>query len=283
MKIILKIISIVVLILFTGCSTSTPSVGSATTGYEGKEISTYLQGSYVDVDSAKSKLEAAGYEIVAIYTPVKKGHTVVFTNAALKAEAAKPNRAHGAILRLFVDDKEKTISFSNPVYFAKAYMQDDYNHEVFNAQLENINKIFPDLKDSADKWSFDDLSAYNFMAGMPYYADQDIVGEGTNADLLAKANKYKKGKMKVFEMKLSETSTLLGYGLSKRTSKFVKKIGRANAGLLPWTIAIQDAKASVLNAKYYIAISYPLLTMGEFMGIMTVPGAVVKDLKKVFK
>jgi len=38
-----------------------------------------------------------------------------------------------------------------------------------------------------------------------------------------------------------------------------------------------------LNAKYYIAISYPLLTMTEFMGIATVPDAVTKSLQKIFK
>lgn len=283
MKKLLKIIATIALVMFAGCSTTTPSATATATGYEGKKISTYLQGNYIDIDTAKSKLKAAGYEIVAVYKPVKKGHTIIFTNDALKAEAAKPGRGHAAILRLFIDDKEKTISFSNPVYFGKAYMQDDYNHEVFNAQLENINKAFPGLKGSIDKWKFDDLADYHFMVSMPYYEDQDIVGKGPNSELLAKADKYKKGKKKIFEIKLSKNSTLLGYELGKRTSKFTKKIGRANAGLLPWTVLIEDSKARAMSAKYYIAISYPLLDMGGFMGIMTVPGAVVKDLEKVFK
>jgi len=71
--------------------------------------------------------------------------------------------------------------------------------------------------------------------------------------------------------------------LATRTSKFVKKIGRANAAILPWCIAVEDSKATALSAKYYIAMSYPLLDMGGFMGIMTVPGAVIADLEKVFK
>ena len=283
MRKFLKIIATAAVVMFAGCNATGPSANAATTGYEGKQVATYLQGAHVDVESAKSKLEAAGFEIVTTYAPVKKGHTVIFTNAALKAEAAKPGRGHAAILRLFIDDKEKTISFNNPVYFGKAYMQGDYNHAVFNAQLESISKAFPGLKDSVDKWEFNGLASYHFMIGMPYYEDQDVVGEGTNADLLAKADKYKKGKMKVFEIKLSENSTLLGYELGKRTSKFTKKIGRVNAGLLPWTIAIENGKASALSAKYHIALSYPLLDMNGFMGIMTVPGAVVKDLEKVFK
>jgi len=84
-------------------------------------------------------------------------------------------------------------------------------------------------------------------------------------------------------MKLSETSTLMGYDLAKRTKRFVKKIGRANAAILPYCIAIENGQAQALNAKYYIALSYPLLDMGGFMGIATVPGAITKDLEKAFK
>lgn len=269
-----------IILAFSGCATKKATVA---TGLEGTDVNTYLQGSHVDVKTAKAKLKEAGFEIVATFKPVKKGTTIVFTNNELKAEAAKPMRGHAAILRLFVDDKEKKISFNNPVYFGKAYMQDDYNHAVFNAQLEKINKAFPGLNPSADKWAFDGLASYHFMVGMPYYEEPDELGKGTTAELLKKANAYKKGKLKVFEMKLSENSYLLGYELGKRTSKFVKKIGRANAGLLPYCITIENGVASALSAKYHIAISYPLLDMNGFMGIMTVPGAVVKDLEKPFK
>ncbi len=268
--------------MFSGCATKEASVA---TGLEGTDVPAYMQGfdsAYVDVKTAEKRLKAAGYDIVATYKPVKKGTTIVFTNDELKAEAAKPKRGHAAILRLFVDAQEKMISFSNPVYFGKAYMQDQYNHAVFNAQLEKINKAFPGLKASPDKWAFDGLASYHFMVGMPYYEDPDELAKGTNEELLAKANGYKKGKLKVFELKLSDNSYLVGYELGKRTSKFVKKIGRANAGLLPWCIAIEDGVASALSAKYHIAISYPLLDMNGFMGIMTVPGAVVKDLSKPF-
>ena len=65
--------------------------------------------------------------------------------------------------------------------------------------------------------------------------------------------------------------------------KFIKKIGRANASVLPYCISIEDSKATALAAKYYLAISYPLLSMGEFMTISTVPGAIKQDLTKAFK
>ncbi|MDQ7068831.1 MAG: hypothetical protein Q9M40_13195 [Sulfurimonas sp.] len=192
-------------------------------------------------------------------------------------------RSNIAVLRLFVDDQEKMISITNPVYFGKAFMQEEYNHAVFNGELEKINKAFPGLKASKDVWDFDGLANYHFMISMPYYKDVDVVGKGTNEELLAKARSYKKGKGLIFELKLSENSTLLGYALSKRTSKFVKKIGRANAAILPYCLTIENGKATALSAKYYIAVSYPLLDMNGFMGIMTIPGAVIKDYEKVFK
>lgn len=258
-------------------------VNAGDTGLEGKDVSAYLKGDYVDVDSAKEKLASAGFEVIASYSPVKKGTTLVFTNAVLKSEGAKPTRAHAAVLRMFIDEQEKSISITNPVYFGKAFMQDDYNHDVFNAQLYTINRVFPGLTGTEDKLNFDDLAGYHFMMGMPYYEDPDELGKGSNDELLAKAKAYKEGKLVIFELKLSDNSTLVGYELGKKTKKFVKKIGRANAAVLPYCVAIEDGVASALGAKYYLAVSYPLLSMGEFMTISNVPGAITKDLTKPFK
>lgn len=284
MRKLLVLIASVVVLSFSGCSTSEVSP-DAKSGLEGTQVNTYLIGEYMDVTEAQAKLEAAGFEVVASYPSVKKGTTLVFTNDALKAEASKPGRAYAAVSRLFIDEKEKMISFTNPVYFGKAYMQDEYNHVVFNGVLESINSEFPGLTASKDEMAFDDLAGFHFMMGMPYYDEQDELGKpsATTADAVAKAKAYKKGKAVVFELKLSETTTLLGYDLGKRTKKFVKKIGRANGAVLPWCVSIENGQAKALNAKYYIALSYPLLDMGGFMGIATVPGAITKDLEKAFK
>ncbi len=248
-----------------------------------KEISAYLVGAHAGVDTVKKSLVSAGFEVVTDYESVKDGTTIVFTNDALKAEAAKEKRAHMAVLRLFVDDQEKMISITNPVCFGRAFMQDDYKSDVFEAQLAALKGAFKNLKGSADKLDEDDIAGYHFMMGMPYYEDVDELAEGSTADLLAKAKSYKKGKLLLFSIKLSDDSYLLGYDLGKRTKKFVKKIGRANAAVLPYCISIENDLASSLEAKYYLAVSYPLLSMGEFTTISTVPGAIAKDLAKPFK
>jgi hypothetical protein len=283
MKKLLSLALLAIVVSFSGCGSKGTGVAAAATGLEGQDVSTYLVGAYVDVKTATQKLQDAGYEVIASYDSVKKGTTLVFTNDALKAEGAKPGKAHVAVMRLFIDKQEKMISFTNPVYFGKAYMQEFYNHEVFNAELEKIQSAFEGLSGSADKMKFDDLAGYHFMVSMPYYSDADEHAKGSQEELLTKAREYKEGKELIFELKLSDGVTLLGYDLGKRTKKFVEKIGRANGAILPYTIMVENGVASSMEAKYYIALSYPLLTMTEFTTIATVPGAIAKDLSKPFK
>ena len=247
------------------------------------DISAYLQGKHMSVSAAEEKLKGAGYDVVAEYASVKDGTTILFTDAALKSEAAKPKRAHAALLRLFVDDQEKMISITNPVYFGRAYMQDDYNAKVFEAELANIQKTFSGLKGSVDKLDEDDISGYHFMMGMPYYEDADELAEGKTTDLLHKVQSYNGGKNVLFTLKLSNDSYLVGYDLSAETKQFVEKIGRANASVLPYMISIEKGMATSLEAKYYLALCYPLLSMGEFTTISSVPGEIKDDLSKPFE
>ena len=284
------ILSFVVL-FFSACSFggATPLDESedknALINIEGKDVSTYLIGEYIAPSEAVEKLEEAGFDVIGSYKPVKDGLCIVFTNDELKQEASEPGRAYAAVLRLFIDKQEQTISFTNPIYFGKAFMQDDYDHDVFNEVLASINEEFSDLLPSKDRMNFDKLSNYHFMMGMPYYKDVDLLGKKAinNEKIIEKAETYRKGKGVVFKLILSENSTLIGFKLTKRSKKFVSKVGRANGSVLPYCIAVENGQAMALNAKYYIALSYPLLDMAGFMSIATVPGAITKELEKPFK
>ena len=255
-------------------------LGASASSVSAKDISAYLVGEHMDAKTARKTLKSVGYKILVTYDSVKDGQTIVFTNEALKAQASKEKRAHAAVLRLFVDNQENTISLTNPVYFGRAFMQDDYKEDVFNAELEKLSGAFPGLVGSKDALDDDDIEGFHFMMGMPYYEDEDELSEGSNSELLAK---LKSSNNVLFELQLSDNSTLVGYALGAETSKFVSTIGRANAAVLPYCISIEDGKATALAAKYYLAISYPKLTMGEFMTISDVPGAILSDLEKPLK
>lgn len=286
MKKLLVFVVTALLLSFSGCSSkeATASDGVATKPAEA-EVSTYLVGAYVDADTAQAKLTEADFDVLATYQVDKKGQytSVVFTNAAMKATANKADRGFAAVLRLLVNNEKQEISITNPVYFGKAFMQDEFDYQAALAIKKSLTGAFGELKGSADKWEFDALAGYHFMMGMPYYEESAVLGEGDNAELLEKAKAYKKGKNLIFELQIGEGRTLLGYALGKKTSKFVKKIGYQNAQILPYTVLIEDGKAKMLAGKYYIAISYPQLSMSEFMTIASIPGAIEKDLAKPFK
>ncbi len=280
MKNVLLAIMAAAVMMFSGCGSK-----EATPGYTGPaEVSTYFIAPLMSTDEVKSKLESAGFEIVAVDKVGKaKLESIVFTNDHLKTLADKPGRGFLAgALRVLVNTESNEVRISNPRYFVKAFLQDDYKMGDEQPLLDAINKAFGELKPSEDKWAFAGLADYQFMMGRPYYQDVILAGEGETAALNAKIQKAKKKDL-VFKLEVGEGRTLYGVKLNKRTMKFADKIGVQNASIMPWMVLVEDNKATALRADYLIAISYPLLTMTEFMGIMTVPGAVEKDISKYFK
>jgi hypothetical protein len=246
----------------------------------GQRISAYLRGAYMDVSEIESKLKSAGFTLLTS-TPINKKSTlisIVFTDKALIKLASKPNRAFMANLRILVDTKEKVISITNPLYMAKGFLQNDFNKKEATAILTKITTLFPKLKNSKDGLKFQLLPNYQFMNGMPKY--QDMLEIASGDDLV---ERIKKNKKVVFTQTLENGATLIGIKLGKRTRKFTQKIGRNNAAMLPYPIVIQNGKAKILDPKFYISYMYPLLQMSEFMTIATIPDAIIKDAKRVFK
>lgn len=253
------------------------------TAYAG-ETSAYFDATYANLKNTQEKLEKAGFNIVAVTKVDKKGkyNSVVFTNKMLKATADQKSRGFIATMKILVDDENKKVRITNPDYFARAYMQSDYKEGMLKNITDALKKEFGPFKDSIDKLATDSLEKYHFMFGMPYYEDLIELAKGESAELIAKAEKKAK-KSHLFTLKISEKRYLIGVDLKKRTKKFVKKIGIHNGAILPYTILIEDGKAVAMAPKYYIALSYPLLSMNEFTTIATVPGAIEKELSKLFK
>ena len=245
-------------------------------------ISAYLQAPLISKKEVKSKLEKAGFNVLASFSVDKKGTitSIVFSDKSLESGASKKERGFAGALRVLVDEKNSQISITNPIYVMKAFMQKEYDDKLAKDTLKRLRDTFDGLKNSKDLMKFRVLERFQFMSGMPFYQDMKVVGAGNNNDLLEKAKKSKKV---VYEHKLSNGSTIIGVKLSRRTSKFVKKIGYKNSGLLPYPILIENNKAKILDPKYYISVMYPMLKMSQFMSIATIPGAIEKDCDKVFR
>ena len=260
-------------------SNSTTKVGEVDKG----RISAYLRADLIDVPTAVEKLKNAGFEVLASVPLDKKKKliSIVFTNAKLQKMASKTNCGFIGTLRLLIDPKNKQISITNPLYLGKAMLQNDFNEATAKEILATLVKEFPKARNSMDKLKYSLLPNYQFMDGMPFYKDMEVVARGD--DLLEKLKKKKNKKKVVFQLKLANGSTLIGVKLAKRTSKFPKRIGTNNAGMLPYPILIENGEAKIMEPKYYLALMYPQLTMEEFMTIATIPGAIIKDCTKVFR
>jgi hypothetical protein len=301
--------------LLTACSSGPRPSGAP------EKVKNYLIGDYEDAKSVASKLEAQGFEILATVKPFKKKdiEVVVFTNDHVKKLANRPLRGLLAqVLRVTVNKEKNQIKVTNPMLYFKAYLQHEYKEGDEKPITTAIMKAFPSLKTTdmqknedgemedmnVEQLAYDKLADYHFMIGMPYYHDMDDLRFDDDINALLKS--LKKGAAKIksslkrkkrkkenlcYLIKLSDKRYVAGLRLSKRTEKFAKKIGDHNVGLLPWGVLIEEVEedgkktfvARTLGAKYRIALNYSDLDMGGFMGIMTVPGAINKELTKVFK
>jgi len=244
------------------------------------KISAYLRGEILEVTDVEKRLKDAGFTILTSAKLDKKGKlvSIVFTNKELIAMASKPNRGFASTLRVLVNQKKKQISITNPLYLLKGFLQDDFDKDSAKKILIALTSKFDNLKNSGDQLKFQLLPKYQFMSGLPYYKDSIVVASGDNL-----LDKIKENKRVYFEQKLNNGSVIVGVHLNKRTNSFLKKIGSKNAAMLPLLVLIEDAKATILDPKYYISIMYPRLTMSEFMKIATIPDAMVKDSKRVFR
>jgi len=239
------------------------------------KVSAYYTAPYASTKAVESKLGGAGFKVLATYSPA--GHAnqkvVVFTNKKLIALASKKTRGFAAIQRAIVDSKTKTVMVTNPKYWLAAFMQKDYKASDASSVQSAISKALGKLSATKDVLDAGNLSGYHFMLGMPYYKEMIKLKTGGKV----------KAKKKIFELKLANGSTLIGVNMGKTTESFVDKVGSDKAILLPYTILVEDGKGYALHPKYYIALSYPLLSMGQFMSISSIPDVIERKLKKIFR
>ena len=237
-----------------------------------KVLSTYYTAKAQSADKVKSKLKANGFSILATTAPIKGSTVITVTNKELKN-----TNSWLATLNVLVNEKE--VRVQNPSYFAAAYLRDNFTYGQFSATLKSLQKALGDLYTVEDKFKLAKLPKYQFMMGMARVDDTLEVGEG--ADLAAK---LKDNKYVAYSLKLPNGATLVGHSLRSRTNKFLLKIDAGhNALILPYRSIIKDGKAIMLDPKYYLAVSLPLLSMGQFMKIASAPGEIEKDIKRTYK
>jgi len=86
-------------------------------------VSAYLRGEYKSKDEVINKLKEVGFKIIGSINLKDGLDIVIFSDDTLKNMAKKSPFIEN--LRVSIDKKDKQISIQNPIYFAKAFMQNE--------------------------------------------------------------------------------------------------------------------------------------------------------------
>ena len=246
------------------------------------------------VGEAKGALEGAGFEVVGDYSPYVGAHVIVVTNAALKkAAGGSEHGGFGSVMRVGVTDVEGQIqvSYTNPAYWAAAYRM--------SSDLGPVSADLSKALGAGDAFGYpkgfsaDDLKRYHYMAFMPYFDDQEDVGDfGSQAAAVSKMESNLKagkgGTALVYRLDLAN-ATLFGVEMKEGAGADATVMSKIDTGKmrhtahLPYEVLVEDGKAYILHGKFRIAVSFPELTMGSFMSISDVPGAITDTMEAAAK
>jgi len=233
-----------------------------------KNLTAYYVASPQTPQSLKAKLQANGFEIVGT-NEILKGKTVV----SITNDELKKSNSFVSVINILVNGTDE-LRVQNPSYFGAAYLQDKFKYGQFKATLTALQSALGDMHVVEDILEFIKLEHYHFMFGMPHVDDTIEVASGSKLT----------PKNPAYTLKLPNGTTLVGHQMRSRNNKFLNKVDASkNAQLLPYQSIIKDGKAYMLDPKFYLALSLPLLSMKDFMQIASTPDEIEKELKKSYK
>lgn len=228
-----------------------------------------------DLNSVISHLKQNGFSILAT-TPIFKEYNVVtITNPELQ-------QTNSYMATLQVNVGTKNIHVQNPSYLAAAYLGENYKYGQFKHTTNALKNALGPLTNSSQQADFSTLAHYSFMYGLP--TKDDTLSIQKSSKLLEKLSEAKAKKYIAYTLTLPNGSTLVGHKLHGNTNKFLEKLGQAqNAQILPYEAIINGDEVSMMNPKYYLALSLPLLTLEEFMEIASIPDRIYRNIKQAYK
>jgi len=242
-----------------------------------KTLSAYYIAKNQPLMGLSQKLKENGFEILAETEVLKDKIILTISNNELKN-----TNSYLATLHLLVNNVENEIRVQNPSYFAAAYLQENYKYGQFRKTLYALEQVLGKMYESKDIYEFSKLAHFQFLLGMPYLQDTRAIRESQN--FTHPLNEKKIGKNIAYTLKLPNGSILVGHKLRRRVHQFLTKIHQCeNAQILPYESIIQNGKVSILNPKYYLALSLPLLDLNTFMKIASSPDAIENAIKRAYQ
>ena len=240
-----------------------------------KQISAHYIAPSQNIQLLIGKLQTNGFTVLATTKVLKEYNIITITNKELQR-----TNSYMATLQVNVNDKE--IRVQNPSYLAAAYLGKHYRYGQFKETINALERVLGTLQDGLQKADFQALGSYRFMYGLPKKEDTIIIKRA--AGVLQKISRPSAKKHIAYTLTLPNGVTLVGHKLRAKTNKFLEILAQEkNAQILPYESMIIGDEVSIMSPKYYLALSFPELSLHEFMQIASVPDQIYRNIKRAYK
>ena len=247
----------------------------------------------------EKKLAAEGFTLAGRYLPkgLPQHGTVVVTDPGLlqAIRSIGGSAVIAAGIRIGVQS-DGSLSYMRPEYWYRAYLRGQYAQaEPTIRSIETrLAKALGGGAPFGGDISADALPTYRYMAPMERF--DSINSELTTASSFEAAVTTVRNNLathvgdtsKVYEVVLADKKlAVFGVAMDSQTRGerwWMTKLGTIGvehiAGF-PYEIFIVGNRVHALYGRYRIALAYPSLSLGEFMGIRYAPEEILKTLGKV--
>lgn len=244
----------------------------------------------------EKKLQLEGFTVVGRHTPkgLPAHASLVVTDPAM-LEAIRTIGGSGIVaagIRVGVQ-ADGTVSYMNPDYWYRAYLRGPFKsvQNPAKAVQARLAKALGDGAGFGGDVAEADLPNYRYMLGMERFdsSNSELSTHASFEDALkAVQDNLAKGvgntsrvydvvmpdrKLAVFGVAMNDPGDGEGY--------WVNKIGADHIAGTPYELFIVGNKVYALYARYRIALAWPALGMGQFMGIINTPDAIRNTLSRV--
>jgi hypothetical protein len=248
------------------------------------------------LNQLEKKLQAEGFSVLGRHTPkgLNDYASLVLSDPAL-LEAIHGIGGSSIVasgIRVGVQS-DGTVTYMNPDYWYRAYLRGEF--KTAQAAVKSVQTRLAKALGEGNGFGGDvpeaDLANYRYMFGMERFdsPNSELSSHASFEDALkaVEANLAQGlgGTSRVYEVVMADRK-LAVFGVAMNNpgdgeSWWVGKIGADHIAGLPYELFIVENKVYALYARYRIALAWPALGMGQFMGIINAPDAIRSTLSRV--
>ena len=245
----------------------------------------------------EKKLQAEGFTLLGRHMPkgIAGQASVVVADPALLTAIRSAGPTRGIIaagIRVGVGG-DGSVSYMNPDYWYRAYLRGQFSgaEAAVKSVQQRLVKALGEGAGFGGDVPLAALADYRYMFGMERFdsANTELASHASFEDAL-KAVQSNLGKglgdtQRVYEVVMPEQKMAV-FGIAMNSSSdgegwWVNKIGADFPAALPYELFIVDNKVYALYARYRIALAWPALSMGKFMGIINAPEAIRNTMSRL--